>query len=64
VACARPAIKVANSPALTAAEMANVVATRTTLCGWRIINASAMNSAGIMGNTPSRMESEDNIQMA
>jgi hypothetical protein len=44
--------------------MANVVATRTTLCGWRIINATAMNSAGIMGNTPSRMESEDNIQMA
>ena len=58
------AINVASSPALTAADMANVVATRNSLRGWRIINASAINSAGIMGIMPSRMAIEDKNQMA
>ncbi len=55
---------IASRPALTAAEMANTKATSAALWGWRIIKASARNSAGIMGNTPSKVASADKDQIA
>jgi hypothetical protein len=46
VAWARLATKVANRPALTAAEIAKTVATSISLCGWRIINAKRHEFSG------------------
>ena len=59
-----PATSAASRPALMAADTAKATVTRTILRGCRIIRASARNSAGIIGSTPSSTDTADRDPIA